>query len=44
MLELVFTPQADSDLQELEDNPSKKKTLQAVREKGGRCSDLHILK
>jgi len=31
MFELVFTPQADEDLQELEDNPSKKKTLQAVR-------------
>ena len=31
MFELIFTPQADSDLQEIEDDPSKKKVLNAVR-------------
>ena len=31
MPELVFTPQADADLRELENNPARKKRLQAVR-------------
>lgn len=31
MYELLFTPQADNDLKELESNPSKKKILKAVR-------------
>jgi hypothetical protein len=31
MFELIFTPQADSDLQEIEDDPSKKNVLNAVR-------------
>ncbi len=31
MYELIFTPQADSDLQEIEDDPSKKNILKAVR-------------
>ena len=29
--ELIFSPQADSDLRELEENPSKKAVLKAVR-------------
>jgi hypothetical protein len=31
MNELIFTPQADSDLREIENDPSKKNTLKAVR-------------
>jgi hypothetical protein len=31
MPELAFTPQADADLRELENNPTQKKRLQAVR-------------
>jgi hypothetical protein len=31
MFELIFTPQADSDLREIEDDPSKKEILKAVR-------------
>jgi len=31
MVELIFTPQADSDLRELENNPAQKKRLQAVQ-------------
>jgi plasmid stabilization system protein ParE len=31
MTELIFTPQADSDLRELENNPAQKKRLQAVQ-------------
>jgi plasmid stabilization system protein ParE len=31
MFELIFTPQADSDLREIEDDPGKKNTLKAVR-------------
>ena len=31
MLELVFTPQADSDLREIENDPSKRDILKAVR-------------
>jgi plasmid stabilization system protein ParE len=31
MAELIFTPQADSDLRELENNPAQKKRLQAVQ-------------
>jgi hypothetical protein len=31
MFELVFTPQADSDLREIENNPSKENILKAVR-------------
>ena len=31
MYELTFTPQADSDLREMEDDPSKKNILKAVR-------------
>ncbi len=31
MYELIFTPQADSDLQEIENDPSKKNILKAVR-------------
>jgi hypothetical protein len=31
MFELIFTPQADSDLQEIEDDPSKKNVPNAVR-------------
>ena len=31
MFELIFTPQADSDLREIENNPSKKDILKAVR-------------
>jgi len=31
MFELVFTPQADSDLREIENDPSKKIILRAVR-------------
>ena len=31
MFELVFTPQADSDLSEIENDPSKKDILKAVR-------------
>jgi len=31
MFELVFTPQADSDLREIENDPSKKDILKAVR-------------
>jgi hypothetical protein len=31
MLELIFTPQGDSDLRELEDDPSRKDVLKAVR-------------
>lgn len=31
MSELIFTPQADSDLRELETNPAKKHILKAVR-------------
>ena len=31
MLELIFTPQADSDLREIENDPSKKDILKAVR-------------
>ena len=31
MFELIFTPQADSDLREFENDPSKKDILKAVR-------------
>ena len=31
MFELIFTPQADSDLREIENDPSKKAILKAVR-------------
>jgi plasmid stabilization system protein ParE len=31
MFELIFTPQADSDLREIENDPSKKDVLKAVR-------------
>jgi hypothetical protein len=31
MFELIFTPQADSDLPEIENDPSKKNILNAVR-------------
>lgn len=31
MFELIFTPQADSDLREIESDPAKKKILKAVR-------------
>ena len=31
MVELIFTPQADSDLREIENDPSKKDILKAVR-------------
>jgi hypothetical protein len=31
MVELIFTPQADSDLREIENDPSKKDSLKAVR-------------
>ncbi len=31
MYELIFTPQADSDLREIENNPGKKNILKAVR-------------
>ena len=31
MNELIFTPQADSDLREIENDPSKKDVLKAVR-------------
>ncbi len=31
MHELIFTPQADADLREIENNPSQKNTLKAVR-------------
>jgi len=31
MLELIFTPQADLDLREIENDPSKKAILKAVR-------------
>jgi len=31
MRELIFTPQADADLREIESNPSQKNTLKAVR-------------
>jgi hypothetical protein len=31
MNELIFTPQADSDLREIENNPSKKNVLKALR-------------
>jgi len=31
MNELIFTPQADSDLQEIENDPAKKNVLKAVR-------------
>ena len=31
MFELIFTPQADSDLREIENDPSKKDILKAVR-------------
>ena len=31
MFELIFTPQADSDLREMEDDPSKKNILKPVR-------------
>ncbi len=31
MFELIFTPQADSDLQEIENNPAKKNILRDVR-------------
>ncbi len=31
MFELILAPQADSDLQEIEDDPSKKNVLNAVR-------------
>ena len=31
MAELIFTPQADTDLRELEKNPALKNTLKAVR-------------
>ena len=31
MTELLFTPQADADLSELETNPAKKKVLKAIR-------------
>jgi hypothetical protein len=31
MLELIFTPQADLDLREIENDPSKKDILKAVR-------------
>jgi hypothetical protein len=31
MNELIFTPQADSDLREVENNPSKKNVLKALR-------------
>jgi hypothetical protein len=31
MFELIFTPQADSDLREIENDPSKKNILKAVR-------------
>lgn len=31
MLELIFTPQADSDLREIENDPSKKDILKVVR-------------
>lgn len=31
MFELIFTPQADSDLRERENNPAKKNILKAVR-------------
>ncbi len=30
MYELLFTPQADADFQEIEDNPFKKKILKAI--------------
>ncbi len=35
MYELLFTPQADNDLKELESNPSKKIILKAVRKSLG---------
>lgn len=31
MYELIFTPQADADLREIETNPAKRKILKAVR-------------
>jgi len=31
MFELIFTPQADSDLKEIENDPSKKDVLKTVR-------------
>ena len=31
MFELIFTPQADEDLQEIENDPSKRDVLKAVR-------------
>ena len=31
MIRLLFTPQADADLSELESNPAKNKVLKAVR-------------
>ncbi len=31
MYELIFTPQADSDLREIENNPGKKNILKAVK-------------
>ncbi|MDI7262085.1 MAG: hypothetical protein QME90_19495 [Thermodesulfobacteriota bacterium] len=31
MFELIFTPQADEDLREIENNPAKKNILKAVR-------------
>jgi hypothetical protein len=31
MFELIFTPQADSDLQQIENDPSKKNILKAAR-------------
>ena len=31
MFELIFTPQADSDLRDIENDPSKKNVLRAVR-------------
>ena len=31
MNELIFTPQADSDLQEIENNPAKRNILKAIR-------------
>ena len=31
MFELIFTPQADSDLREIENNPNKKDILKALR-------------
>ncbi len=39
MFELIFTPQADSDLREIEDDPSKSDILKAVRKTLGFMGD-----